>query len=898
LTIEAFAAHTLRAPISRPLSDEPPVPWPRLVEQLQRGLGHRLILISAPPGSGKTWLARRWASECGLPVAWLPLTADGAALHAFVRNLAAALSQIFPTALAQASALLRSAEPPAYPVLLATLLNDLDSLPESFVLILDGYHFCQSPALDELWTAVLRHPPRPLHLVICTRQDPDLPVADLRARGNITEVRALDLQLTDAEVAAYLRRRAGVGAPDETCDAIARETEGWLAGVDLAAPAMAGEPALMGILWSTEAQRALEDLFDGVLRRQPATTQDFLIHTALLDRLHGPLCEAITGLHGPPCDGQSCLVDLERSNAFTVPLDDGQRWFRYHRLFREFLQRRLNATHSPAAIARLHARAGDWYAEHGSVAEAVPHLLAARSERAVVRLIDARRHDVMEREDWPELDRWLGMLPRPVIDAHPELLMLEAWTLGHHARMADAMACLDRIEALPAEVPALHGEMAALRAECLDWAGNGEAGLAAAQRGLALTPFALSGVRGRAWASAADARLLLGQRQDAFAGLDEAQQEDQPGHGAYPARLYLALCSLYWTAGDLRALLQTAGQMHRLAGESGLPESLAWATYFQGCAYYQQNDLPAAEKCFAATVARPEAAHGFAYAQAACGLAAVYHFEGRDDRALAMVAGLSNHAGETGNAGLAAEAQALRAYLATSMGQKLDAENWARMNEGALGPVPATAFHAPQITLARILAGMHTTAGTQRARALLATLHDGMAATNNTRFLSEVLALQALMLDAQDDAPGATACLKRALDLARPGGLFRVFVDLGPRMAQLIERIAASEPDGSYCSQIIQAYRKPAEAGIVANQDSLIEPLSDRELEVLALLGQRLSNKEIGRELGISSQTVKRHTMNIYQKLLVQSRREAVARGTALGILGTGPRQASRAPQE
>jgi LuxR family transcriptional regulator, maltose regulon positive regulatory protein len=899
----------LPAPIARPLPDETPVPWPRLVERLQRGLGHRLILISAPPRSGKTLLAGSWTRACGLPVAWLSLTPGDAALDAFLLRLADALRMIFPAALEQTCAALAAAEPPPAPVLRATVLNDLDGLPASCVLVLDDYDAGRSPALDELWAAILRHPPRPLHLVLCTRQDPDLPLADLRARGNITEIRDLDLRLTAGEVAAYLRRRAGLTVTDELCDRVAKETEGWLAAVNLAerglAPSTERAPAdlpgaLSEALWGADGQQQLDALFDGVLQRQPIIVQDFLTQTALLDRLHGPLCEAVTGLNGPECDGQRCLAGLERSNAFTVPLDDDHRWFCYHRLFREFLQRRLNATHSPAAIACLHARGGDWYAGQGYVAAAIPHLLAARSELAAVRLIDSRRHDVMEREDWPELELWLELL-RPLIDAHPELLVLEAWTLCHHGRLAEAAACLERAEAQQpgqaAQAPsghagraALTGEIATLRAELLCWAGDGWAALAAAERGLALTPRESSGLRGSGWACAAVARVLLGDRGDAAAILDEAQREDHVSHSTYAAHLRMVHCSIHWMAGDLPALHQTAGQMLRLATASRLNESRAWAYYFEGCAYYQQNDLPAAQQCFAATLAQLESAHGFAYAQAACGLAAVHHAEGHDDRALAVVAALLSRARETGDASPTTEAQAYRAYLAFAMGDKADAEGWARQSETHLNPISPAAFHAPQITLVRILADMHTAGSLQRAESALAALHDALSATHSTRFLSEVLALQALVDDAQGDARAAAGSLNAALALARPGGLIRVFVDLGPGMARLIDRVASLEPAGSFCTQILEAFRAPAAEGKPADQAGLIEPLSERELEVLALLGQRLSNKEIGRELGISAQTVKRHTMNIYQKLQVQSRREAVAQGAALGIRDAGHR--------
>jgi LuxR family maltose regulon positive regulatory protein len=606
------------------------------------------------------------------------------------------------------------------------------------------------------------------------------------------------------------------------------------------------------------------------------------------------LCEAVTGLAGPACAGQACLEQLERENLFTTSLDGRREWFRYQHLFQQFLLNRLERHASAAEIAGLHARASAWYAANGNVEDAISHALKAGDEEAVVRLIEAHRHPAMNQEHWQQLERWLRLIPRRLINQHPQLLLSEAWILQRQWRLADLPPYLARIEALMEQAPApepaaslLCGEVDALHCLVSYLALDGESAYTFARHSLQALPLDYSSVRGVAWMYYAGGLQAMGDVKAAYNALDTALKEDRFHGNAFPARVLIALCMLNWMTGDLGSLGQVADRYLKLAGERNLAESIGWARYFRACAAYQANDLASAEVDFAAVVEQRYLAHGFPFSQSAVGLASIWLARGAPGQARAVIESVLEYGLETGNTRVLAEVRAFQAYLALAEGRRAEAQRWVDSVDRRAPLAPMTTFTSWNFYLARILLDQRTPASLAEAAEVLARLHDFVETTPNTRFKIEVLALQALLDDALGHQGAASATLQEAVALARPGGVQRVFLDLGPGMASLLGRLSPQGADSTFVARLLRGFPPPEPHALPpapASQARLIEPLTDRELEVLALLVQRLSAKEIAERLVISDRTVKRHTANIYQKLGVNSRRQAAAQATALNL--------------
>src|SRR5437868_1502657 len=351
------------------------VPRPRLIERLNGSLHGSLSLISAPAGFGKSTVVSEWVAGCGRPTAWLSLDDRDNDPARFLLHLVAALQTVAPEIGEGAVSALQSSRPPPSDVVLTVLLNEIASLPNRFVLVLDDYHVIDTEPVDVALTFVIEHLPPPMHLVIAARQDPQLPLARLRARAQMTELRAADLRFTASEAAEFLNQVMGLALSADDVAALEDRTEGWIAGLQLAALSMQGHQDAPGFIqaFAGDHRYIVDYLVDEVLQRQPEDVRGFLLQTSILDRLHGPLCNAVTGQEG----GTAQLEALERGNFFVVPLDEQRHWYRYHHLFADVLSAHLLAE-QPEQVPMLHRRASEWYEQNGSTADAIRHALAAK----------------------------------------------------------------------------------------------------------------------------------------------------------------------------------------------------------------------------------------------------------------------------------------------------------------------------------------------------------------------------------------------------------------------------------------------------------------------------------------------------------------------------------------
>jgi LuxR family maltose regulon positive regulatory protein len=919
MTDELNSLPLIRTKLQRPRLPEDLIPRPRLLTRLQRGLDRKLTLISAQAGAGKSTLLAQWLAdvEPTRPSAWLSLDEHDNDLISFLGYVCEAIRTAFPDACDQTVRLLSALETPPLPVIISTLVNELDDLvtnggpsangggsAKGLILALDDYHTITEVAIHKMMSSLIAYLPQGVHLALATRADPGLPLAGLRARREMTEVRSIDLRFTLEEAHAFLEGTVGRELDPETVRLLENKTEGWVVGLRLAALSvgnLADDEAFVQGFQRTGGAAAVDYLAGEVLARQSPDIQDFALRTSVLERFCAPLCEALTEVSARR--SQEIIEWIAGANLFLVPLDEEGRWYRYHHLFRDLLQHELGQQYSAADISGLHARAGAWYAHNGLIDEALHHFLATDDTAAAVALVARHRYALMNRAQWARLERYLRAFSPDVVNQSPKLLLLKTWLLYQRGRYAELPAAVQRIEAAlahatlaPEAVERAQGEMSALRSIIFYFAVDAESALAHGRQALAKTPRELWIVRLAARLYMAAALVMTGDVNGAYEAVYAGFEKEGDGSNPFKATLLTTACNIHWMTADLPGLARAAKQILALSQDPHSPQFLAWGHYHLGRVRYHQGDLAAAEEHFTAVVQQPYLSYGICYVNSACGLALTHQALGRPERAREVAETVVAFMLEMGNTSLLPVALAFQAELALLQGQIAVASQWA----ARLDPVPPLSpmygLFAPHLTLAKIwLAQDDTPASRGRAGELVERVRAFCESTHTTRFLIEALALQASLHDGEGDEVAALAALERAITMAEAGSFIRLFVDLGPPLDRLLERLRRQGVAPEYISRILVAFETTDDADVdmrrrmtePANGPSspLVEDLTPRELEVLALLGRHLTNKEIAEKLVISPETVKSHTLSIYRKLDVRKRQQAVARAKELDIL-------------
>jgi LuxR family maltose regulon positive regulatory protein len=863
---------------------------PRLVERLNDGLaaGHRLTLVSAPAGFGKTTLVSEWIANCGRPAAWLSLDEADSDPSRFLTYLIAALQTVAPGIGVGVLAVLQSPQPPPLESTLTVLLNDVTTIPGAVVLVLDDYHVLDARPVDDALAFLVEHLPPQLHLVIATREDPALPLARLRARGQLTELRAADLRFTPSEAADFLNQVMSLNLTADDIAALETRTEGWIAGLQLAAISLQGREDVAGFIRSFAGSHhfVLDYLVEEVLQRQPESIQTFLLRTSILDRLCGPLCDAVMSDASAP--GQETLEYLERANLFIVPLDNERRWCRYHHLFAELLRQRLHqGLASPGgdegrSVAELHGRASQWYEDHGLDIEAFHHAVAANDIERAERLLIGGRIPQHSRAAVTAVFDWLDSLPRTVLDARPWLWVRSATvalnagrTSGVEEKLQAAERALQDAD-LDDETRDLIGQIAAARATLALANYEPEAMINQAHRALEhLRPDNLPS-RGRAIRTLAFAYQLQGDRAAARQAYTEAKAIRQAsGNINVTVSATTGLGNLQESENELYQAAETYRCSLQLLGDHA-PSNADQEFIGLARIFYEWNDLDAAEQ----------------YGQQSLQLARQY--VGAIDRFVLSEVFLARlrlaRRDVAGAAAMLAETeQSVRqSGFVRRMPEVAAAQVLTLLQQGDL----AAAAHVAQAhDLPLSQARVHLAQGDPSAA--LAVLEPYRRRVEELAWADEQLKtmiLQAVAFDALGERSRAVELLDAALAVAEPGGFVRIFLDEGAPMARLLREAASRGVRPEYVRRLLAAYPVDDAGGATLPATSvagsrLAEPLSSRELEVLPLIAKGLTNQEIAARLYLSLHTVKAHARNIYAKLGVSSRTQAVAKGRALGYL-------------
>ncbi|HEY7064665.1 MAG TPA: LuxR C-terminal-related transcriptional regulator [Chloroflexota bacterium] len=872
-------------------------------------MGRPLTLISAPAGAGKTTLLSTWLAAQSRPAAWLGLDSYDTDFSVFVRYFVTAVQTVHASFGTATLALFHLPQPSPVDYLAATLLDELAGLPDACIIALDDYHVIQDPAIHTLVSQLVSGLPPTVHLVIATRADPPLPLARWRTHGQLAELRADDLHFDSVEVQTFLEHILGAVPPVGIAEAFMERTEGWIAGVQLASLTLktSPDPLTWTAAFRTGTQRHVREfLLDDVLAQQPAHVQEFLLRTSVLDRFCGSLCDALWDEPLQAPSAQVLLDRIERENLFVVGLDHEQAWYRYHHLFQEALLHRLRARSDGPAVADLRRRASRWLESAGLIDEALQQALAASDPVAAARIVEAHSTTVMNLEDWPRLQRWLNLLPPDLVPTRPALLVVQALVQRIRGQYAALEASLRSVEA-SLDNGATHDDTArsvvrgyidVLWSDYYFHTGDATHSLAHARRGLEGVPDNHYFVRGLAALYAGITRYQLGDGAAAVAELRTEWAKGTPASAVYTGRVLIGLMSNYEAAGDLPHLEQVAHALLRLSSDHALPVSAPWADFALGLAAYQRNDLDAAEQHFAAVIEAQHDAHFLATRDALLGLSLTYQAQGRTALARSIAQRASQHCLDSGNESQLAATRALEAWLACLRGDVAAASQWLRSWQEEEPPVLWLCLVVPRLIRARVLVAQNTPQSLQLAARELTALGEACEEQFDVTRLIQTLALQAVVYHAQDRTDEALAGLSRAVQLAEPGGFVRPFLEAGAPMADLLGRLVAQGPISAHARRLLEAFSgaagEPAPApASPPHPEQIVESLTWREAEVLGLLAARLSNKEIAQRLSISTETVKQHATNIYQKLQVSGRREAVLRAGSLGLLAPAEPEAA-----
>ena len=892
---------------------------PRLIEHLNEGLHRRLILVSAPAGFGKTTLLGEWLAGCGRPAVWLSLDEGDSDPARFLSYLLAALQTIAPNVGEGMLRVLQSPQPPPTESILTNLLNEIAAVEVDLVLVLDDYHAIDSRAVDDALAFLLEHLPPRMHLVIATREDPDLHLARFRGRGQLAELRAADLRFNSSEAAGFLNRVMGLNLSAEDLAALETRTEGWIAGLQLAALSMRGREDVSGFVraFAGDNRYIVDYLIEEVLQRQPEHFRSFLLQTSILERLRGPLCDAVTGQE----DGNARLEALERGNFFIVPLDDKRQWYRYHHLFAEVLYAHL-MQEQPDRASTLHRRASEWYERNGSVADAIRHALAAEDFERAADLVELAVPAMRRSRQEATLLGWLEALPddlfrvRPVLSVHYAGTLLQSGQLdGVEARLRDAERWLDtttadigeRTEPSSAEMVVvdeeafrrLPGSVASYRAGIALVLGDVADTVKYARQVLELVLEDDHLLRGSAAALLGLAYWTSGDLEAGHLSYADGMAHLQRiGHISDAIGCAIALADIRIAQGRLREAMSTYERSLQLATEQGEPVLRGAADMYVGMSqlHRERNDLDAAtqhllrSKELGELAGLPQNRYRWRVA-----MARIREAQGDLDGAFDLLQEAERlYVSDFFPNVHPVSASKTRVWVA--QGRLGEALGWAREQGLSAHDDLSYLREYEHITLARVLLARYKSDREERyiheAMELLERLLIAAEGGGRMGSVIEILVLQALAREAQGDIPHALVPLERALTLAEPEGYVRIFVDEGRPMAQLLSEAAAHGVMPDYTSRLLAV--SEAE-GRIDPDDSLrlaapasqplVELLSDRELEVLQLIAQGLSNREISERLFLALITVKGHNRNIFRKLQVRRRTEAVARARELGLL-------------
>ena len=876
----------------------------RLLDQMDRGMDVPLTLVSAGAGTGKSVMVAAWLENRDIPYTWLSVDGADSNLRHFLDYLVAGLESLHPDTLQDMAELLLSADLPPVPVIATHLINELDRGTTPQILVLDDYHSLDpNSSVHELIRCYLKHPSQNCHLVLVSREDPPLALASLRGGGRINEFRQQDLSFSIAETADLLSRSVQPDLSEKQIEAIQLKVEGWAAGLRLVALACRQAPDIDRFIAQLEGN--LPDtaayLLDEVLTTLPAAFSGYLIKTAVLDRFCPDLLDAIHPDAEPATtemNGARFVEILNRSNLFAVPLDANFEWFRYHHLFQELLLDQLKQVCSPDEIHTLHSNASTWFEQQGHIEEAIRHAVAAADQGAAADIIERHRSEPLKTDHWWVLQDWLEMVGAGVKQTRPAILMSNGW-LAYFRRQLDVMSLIvQKFDSLADQVeePILGAERNLFAAVLAYWDGNGAECQRCCETALAASPPESQMVAGEVRAYRAFAQHMNGDTQLALQQLRSDVKSADKDSDLFITRLLAAVSFIQLLNGDLELAYEGARQLGAVAIRARLPYARFWSELPSGMSSFHAARFDLAKEHFAYCTEHPYGFETRAAADAFAGLALCEQFTGSPQQAMATLEKAAAIIGDFQDAESSSVIESGRARVQLLQGDSKTALRWARV--ASIAPYPPGMFmflEVPEITQRRILIAAGTTAEREKSLDDLVGIRSQLEASNTVNHVIQVAVLQSLALKQLGRSTEAKATLLECVKLAEPGEWIQPFVEAGEPLIGMLESISKTGHHREFIRSVLTAYDQYVGAASRGKGTGVAAPhmpdhvgltdLTNRELDIIGLLAKRLQNKQIGARLNISTHTVKDHLKNVYQKLGVSNRRDAVAKAMRVGLL-------------
>lgn len=903
-----------RVPILRSKLHQPPVPpdhvhRPELVGRLDKSIPQSLILVSAPAGYGKSTLVSCWLEASEKPGTWLSLDENDNELRQFLLGFVAAIQKVFPDAARETFALLDAPAVPPAKLLGITLTNELELVEQDFIIVLDDIHLVQSQVVLEFLNTLLRHPPLSMQLVLIGRRDPGIAISTLRGKGLLTEIRMRDLRFSVAEVKELLRLPMAQEIDETLAAELTDKSEGWVTGLRLSVLAMRGQddPGQKLLELRGTTRYVMDYLLSELLENQSPAIQVCLLKSSILNgfcsSLFDTLRESDTAPGTEDIDGGMFVSWLLKNNLFIIPLDSENQWFRYHHLFQELLLRKLKQSLSTEDINQLHFQASRWFESNGLITESIKHALLAGDVESAADVVEDHRYSELDSDRWNIIAQWMNMLPTEIRQMRPKLLLTEIWLCNLQHQFARALPLLVQVGSLldgqPAE-PMVAGEFAFLRGYVAYFEGQPELSRQALEEAVPLLMGKQTPFLGEAELLLGSVRCMLGEKDQAIRDLKTRISEVDPAENYLRSRLIAGLTFIYAICGDLSLARLEAQRLQQVAKKHDMRLAESWSSYFIAFSQLHSGDLEGAARPFAQAVALRYVLEPRAAVDALAGLSLTQQLMQCDDYAAVTCHLLQEFAMELNVPEYLSVAHSFQARLALLRGDLATASKWAQSVEE--GPVPSELYlwlESPPITRARVLIANGTRKNLEDAIELLRSINQISEECRFTCQMIEVSTLKSLALLKLGREDDALKCLTEAVSLAEPGSWVRPFIECGPLMADFLKRLDRNDANPDQIEQILIAFEGAGQIDLQSSPDDrtkqtqasssaqcLPEPLTHRELDILELLSQRMQNKEIAEKLYISPVTVKSHLRNIYQKLSVEKRREAVEKAMDLGLIG------------
>ncbi|MFM8322532.1 MAG: LuxR C-terminal-related transcriptional regulator [Chloroflexota bacterium] len=884
---------------------------PRLLARLDQVIQKPIALISAPAGFGKTTLVSQWLDGCPLPNTWLQLDEADHDISMFLTGVVAALRQLFPDCMKRTAGLLQASGLVPLDAWTSALVDDLELLENTpFILALDDYHLVSNPSIDLILADVLRCEPQPMHLIIAARRSPSLSFSRLTVHRLVVDIRPADLRFTDIEASLYFHETAQLSLSASLIHRLQVKTEGWAAGLALAALSLREElpsEELLAHLDASEAQMS-DYLLDQVFNRQPAEVQDFLLKTATFNHFCASMLYEAFGGEQSEREIQVMLDRVETAQLFLTPLDAQRSCYRYHHLFRQLLLSRQSFYFNPDQIALFHRRAADWLVRQGQIDEAIGHLLAVRDWTEAARLVESQLRALLNAEDYQGIKRRLNYFPDEFIATRPGLLLMQVWIAHFAWRQLQVGQLTARIQILLDAVPptaqlndspppgfryispeVIQSQVWMQQGLVYYLTNQGSQAVQIIAPTVNSLPDAWLFARGNAVMYYGLSLFMEGQYSQA---VDLVRREYERLHnpsGTYAARMLFSLSVIYLLNGELELCRQTAEQLLQSASKEHLLLNQGWAYYLLGRVYQEWNQLELAAGYYLQGVEGRFTSNMATAVECVAGYAYILQVLDRGEQARQFLDSLGRVHGEQ-TAITPAPLLALQAWLNLENGSPEEARRWAEAFSAPIAVQSITWYHIPQMYQIKILMDTGKPESGGVVDQLLEEAQAVAERTHNTFTLVRVLSLRAVWYARTGRTAAAHQFLERALRLGRPGWFIHAFVKQGPEMLVLLQAAARRRMNipgiEEYLAAILAAFSSTSAARSTARDPDQVKTiLTERELEVLSLLAERLSINEISSRLFISSSTVQQHTHHIYRKLNVANKRQAVASAIEFGLI-------------